>query len=116
MSTLSEYCIPFVKKGGYFIPYKSGKADEEIEQAKSAVKKLRRRTERSDRKSSSGDRCGTHLCPGQEDGSHCKEISEKGGTSGEGTVEVTIIDKKQALILIYTGPALCFYLWQECFT
>ena len=23
MSTLSEYCIPFVKKGGYFIPYKS---------------------------------------------------------------------------------------------
>ena len=28
MSTLSEYCIPFVKKGGYFIPYKSGKADE----------------------------------------------------------------------------------------
>ena len=25
MSTLSEYCIPFVKKGGYFIPYKSGK-------------------------------------------------------------------------------------------
>ena len=40
MSTLSEYCIPFVKKGGYFIPYKSGKADEEIEQARSAVKKL----------------------------------------------------------------------------
>ena len=40
MSTLSEYCIPFVKKGGYFIPYKSGKADEEIAQARSAVKKL----------------------------------------------------------------------------
>ena len=40
MSTLSEYCIPFVKKGGYFIPYKSGKADEEIAQARSAVKQL----------------------------------------------------------------------------
>ena len=40
MSTLSEYCIPFVKKGGYFIPYKSGKADKEIAQARSAVKKL----------------------------------------------------------------------------
>ena len=40
LSTLSEYCIPFVKKGGYFIPYKSGKADEEIAQARSAVKKL----------------------------------------------------------------------------
>ena len=40
MSTLSEYCLPFVKKGGFFIPYKSGKAEEEIEQAASAVKKL----------------------------------------------------------------------------
>ena len=37
MSTLSEYCIPFVKKGGYFIPYKSGKADEEIAQAISVI-------------------------------------------------------------------------------
>ena len=40
MRVLCEYCIPFVKKGGYFIPYKSGKADEEIAQARSAVKKL----------------------------------------------------------------------------
>ena len=40
MSTLSEYCIPFVKKDGYFIPYKSGKVEEELKQAESAVKKL----------------------------------------------------------------------------
>ena len=40
MSTLSEYCIPFVKKEGYFIPYKSGKVEEELKQAESAVKKL----------------------------------------------------------------------------
>lgn len=40
LSTLSEYCIPFVKLGGYFIPYKSGKAREEIEDAKLAIKKL----------------------------------------------------------------------------
>ena len=26
LSTLSEYCMPFVKKGGYFIPYKSYKS------------------------------------------------------------------------------------------
>ena len=37
MSTLSEYCIPFVKKGGYFIPYKSGEIDEELNQAKKAI-------------------------------------------------------------------------------
>lgn len=40
MSTLSEYCMPFVKKGGFFIPYKSGKVEEEVNQADSAVKKL----------------------------------------------------------------------------
>ena len=40
LSSLSEYCIPFVKKDGYFVPYKSGKVEEELKQAESAVKKL----------------------------------------------------------------------------
>lgn len=40
LSTLSEYCIPFVKVGGKFISYKSGNVDEEIEMAKEAMKKL----------------------------------------------------------------------------
>lgn len=29
LATLSEYCLPFVKKGGYFISYKSDKITEE---------------------------------------------------------------------------------------
>lgn len=37
LSTLSEYCIPFIKIGGKFIPYKSGKVHEEMEQAKRAI-------------------------------------------------------------------------------
>lgn len=37
MASLSEYCLPFVKVGGRFIPYKSGAIDEELEQAKKAV-------------------------------------------------------------------------------
>lgn len=37
MSSLSEYCLPFVKVGGSFIPYKSGNIDEELENAKKAV-------------------------------------------------------------------------------
>lgn len=37
LSTLSEYCMPFVKKGGFFIPYKSGKIEEELNSAKNAV-------------------------------------------------------------------------------
>lgn len=36
LSTLSEYCLPFVKKGGMFISYKSMEIDEEIKGAKSA--------------------------------------------------------------------------------
>lgn len=40
LSTLSEYCIPFVKIGGCFIPYKSGKLEEELTGGKGAVKKL----------------------------------------------------------------------------
>lgn len=37
LSTLSEYCIPFVKKGGYLVSYKSGKLEEELEEAKFAI-------------------------------------------------------------------------------
>lgn len=37
LSTLSEYCLPFVHVGGAFISYKSGECEEEIQAAKSAV-------------------------------------------------------------------------------
>lgn len=37
LSTLSEYCLPFVKIGGRFISYKSGKIDEELEHSENAV-------------------------------------------------------------------------------
>ena len=37
LSTLSEYCLPFVKIGGKFISYKSGEVAEEIDNSKSAV-------------------------------------------------------------------------------
>lgn len=40
LSTLSEYCLPFVKKGGYFIPYKSGQIEDEVKQAERAIKLL----------------------------------------------------------------------------
>ena len=37
LASLSEYCLPYVKVGGYFIPYKSGKIDEELVESKKAV-------------------------------------------------------------------------------
>lgn len=48
LSTLSEYCIPFVKVGGYFIPYKSGKVEEEMVQAQKALKILGGNVETTD--------------------------------------------------------------------
>ena len=40
LSTLGEYCIPFVKMGGNFISYKSGEVDEEVNAASKAIKIL----------------------------------------------------------------------------
>ena len=40
MTVLSEYCIPFVIVGGYFIPYKTGTVEEEITQGKKAIQIL----------------------------------------------------------------------------
>lgn len=40
LATLSEYTMPFVKPGGYFIPYKSGKAEEEIKESGKAAELL----------------------------------------------------------------------------
>lgn len=37
LSTLSEYCLPFVKVGGQFISYKSEKIAEEMETASKAI-------------------------------------------------------------------------------
>ncbi len=40
LSTLSEYCIPYVKEGGFFISYKSEKLSEEMSNAKKAIEIL----------------------------------------------------------------------------
>lgn len=40
LSTLSEYCLPYVKTRGTFVPYKSGVIDKELEQSKKAIQIL----------------------------------------------------------------------------
>ncbi len=40
LSTLVEYCLPFVKKGGIFICMKGDNCETEIKEAKVAIKKL----------------------------------------------------------------------------
>lgn len=40
VSVLAEYCLPFVKVGGYFISYKGDEIDQELNDGKSAIKTL----------------------------------------------------------------------------
>ncbi|MBR2409680.1 MAG: 16S rRNA (guanine(527)-N(7))-methyltransferase RsmG [Lachnospiraceae bacterium] len=40
LASLSEFCIPFVKPGGYFISYKAGDCKEECAEAGNAIKLL----------------------------------------------------------------------------
>lgn len=37
LSTLSEYCLPFIKKGGCFISYKSADSENEIQKSEKAL-------------------------------------------------------------------------------
>lgn len=40
LNVLSEYCIPFVKVGGYFVAFKSDNISQEISDSDNAIKKL----------------------------------------------------------------------------
>jgi 16S rRNA (guanine527-N7)-methyltransferase len=37
MASLTELCLPYVKVGGRFIPYKAGECDEEVNEAREAI-------------------------------------------------------------------------------
>ena len=37
LASLSEYCLPFIREGGYFVSYKSGDIEEELEKSRRAV-------------------------------------------------------------------------------
>lgn len=37
LASLSEYCLPFVTQGGFFISYKSGEIEAELSQSKKAI-------------------------------------------------------------------------------
>ncbi len=46
LSTLAEYCIPFIHIDGFFIPYKSGNVEEEIGKSEKALQILKGTIER----------------------------------------------------------------------
>lgn len=40
LASLSEYCIPYIKNNGHFVPYKSGDIENELKESEQAVKIL----------------------------------------------------------------------------
>ena len=56
LSVLAELCLPYVRVGGYFIAMKGPDFDEELENAKAAIKLLGGKCER----------CETYIIPGTD--------------------------------------------------
>ena len=85
MATLSEYCLPFVKTGGFFVAYKTEDAAEEIEAAKGAIAKLGGRILRVDKPSSNNDApySGHTLVVVEKIAKTPKEYPRKAGTPGK---------------------------------
>ena len=85
MATLSEYCLPFVKVGGFFVAYKTEDAAEEIEAAKGAIAKLGGRILRIDKPSPNNDEPsnGHVLVVVEKIAKTPKEYPRKAGTPGK---------------------------------
>lgn len=49
LSTLSEYCLPFIKKGGYFLSYKGPDSKKEIIDARNAINILGGKIQRDEK-------------------------------------------------------------------
>ena len=49
LSVLTEYCLPFVRKGGYFVSYKGSEFEEEADSAANALKILGGKIESAER-------------------------------------------------------------------
>ncbi len=79
LSTLSEYCLPFVKVGGSFISYKTEKADEEIEKARNAVFMLGGRVEKIEKFQLSGTDIGRMLVKIKKEKKTEKKYPRKAG-------------------------------------
>lgn len=55
LSTLTEYCVPFVRVNGYFVSYKSQKGMEELDAAKKCLSILGCKMEKADHFTLEGD-------------------------------------------------------------
>lgn len=73
LNVLAEYCLPFVKKGGYFIAYKAEQVKEEMDAGKRAAASLSGRI----------DQVISFTLPGTDYGRTLVQVLKEGHTSGK---------------------------------
>ena len=87
LATLSEYCIPFVKQGGYFISYKSTQIEEELKQAKKAVQVLGGTLEQIETVQIPGTTIERQFVMIRKTGTTPKKFPRKAGTASKTPIE-----------------------------
>ena len=88
LSSLSEYCLPYVKVGGRFVSYKSGKLNEELVAAQKSDSCAWRRGKRAGLFPAYGNGGREIVCLYREGEGNAEEVSEKSGNTGEGADSV----------------------------
>ena len=83
LSTLAEYCLPFVKKGGMFVSYKSADADAEIKEADRAVRLLGGKIDQIEKFLLPGSEFGRSLVCISKQKDTPKAYPRKAGTPGK---------------------------------
>lgn len=80
LSTLCEYCLPFVKTGGIFCAYKAPGADKEVEEAKKAIRLLGGKLEKVENLTLPGTQIGRTLVIIKKIGASPRIYPRKAGT------------------------------------
>lgn len=83
LATLSEYCLPFVKVGGYFVSYKSGNVDNELQQSQKAIHILSGDAIKCEKMSLPGTDVGRSFVIVRKNAPIHKKYPRKAGTPGK---------------------------------
>ncbi len=86
LAVLAEYCLPFVKVGGYFVAYKTTDADEELARAAAAIKQLGGQTERVEDFTLPGTELSRRLIFIKKIGTTPKRFPRKAGTAAKNPI------------------------------
>ena len=94
LSSLSEYCLPFVQKQGWFVSYKAGDIEKELKGAGRAIRLLGGQLQKVVKFELPGSNIERSFVVIKKSGTYCGEISQK----GRNTCERAIVKIKSVTI------------------